>query len=84
MEAVVAVRTRVVSPSRLLDDRLDKLIAAELDRLARRAPTLGDDHLGVVEASLKNVIDRLLPARVRDSARPEDLTALFDLSTQPV
>ena len=52
---------------------------AELARLSRRAPALADDHLGAVEASLHQIIDRLLPARVRASARPEALAALFDL-----
>lgn len=69
----------VVSPSHLLDRRLEELVAAELARLARRAPALADDHLGLVEASLQQIINRLLPARVRASARPEALAALFDL-----
>ena len=67
------------SPSRLLDRRLEELVAAELARLARRAPALADDHLCLVEASLQQIINRLLPARIRASARPEALAALFDL-----
>lgn len=66
-------------PSRLLDHRLEELVAAELARLARRVPALATDHLGVVEASLNDVINRLLPFRVRANARPEALAALFDL-----
>jgi hypothetical protein len=68
-----------VHPNHLLDLRLAELVTAELDRLSRRVPVLADDHLGAVEASLHHVINRLLPARVRASARPEALAALFDL-----
>lgn len=68
-----------VSPSRLLDDRVEELVAAELARLARRAPALAGDHLGLIEASLQHIIDRLLPARGRASAPPEAVAALFDL-----
>ena len=60
----------LVSPSRLLDHRLEELVAAELDRLSRRAPALADDHLGLVEASLQRIINRLLPARGRATVRP--------------
>ncbi len=67
------------SPDLLLDHHLDELVTAELARLSRRVPVLGDDHLGLVEASLRNVINRLLPARVRTGVRPEALAALFDL-----
>ena len=69
----------LVSPTRLLDHRLEELVAAELARLARRAPALADDHLGLVEASLQQIIDRLLPARGRVSASPEAVAALFGL-----
>ncbi|MGI5233573.1 hypothetical protein [Actinoallomurus sp. CA-142502] len=69
----------LVSPSRLLDHRLEDLVATELARLARRAPALADDHLGLVEASLQQIINRLLPARGRASASPEAVAALFDL-----
>ena len=69
----------LVSPSRLLDHRLEQLVAAELARLARRAPALADDHLSLVEASLQQIINRLLPARGRASAPPEAVAALFDL-----
>ncbi|WP_329249921.1 hypothetical protein OG417_04085 [Actinoallomurus sp. NBC_01490] len=69
----------LVSPTRLLDHRLEELIATELARLARRAPALADDHLGLVEASLQQIINRLLPARGRASASPEAVAALFDL-----
>jgi hypothetical protein len=68
-----------VQPSHLLDHRCRELVADELARLARRAPSLADDHLGVVETSLRQIIDRLLPARVLARARPEALVALFDL-----
>lgn len=67
------------SADHLLDHRLGELVAAELARLARRAPTLADDHLSLVEASLQQIINRLLPARGRGSASPEAVAALFDL-----
>ncbi len=79
MGAAVTAQSVAESPVHLLDHHLDELVTAELRRLARRAPVLGDDHLGVVETSLRNVINRLLPARVRAGARPEALLALFDL-----
>ncbi|MFB9832181.1 hypothetical protein [Actinoallomurus acaciae] len=69
----------LVSPTRLLDHRLEELVSAELARLARRAPALADDHLGLVQASLQQIINRLLPARGRVSASPEAVAALFDL-----
>jgi hypothetical protein len=77
----VTVTPVLESSNRLLDDRLQQLVSAELARLARRAPGLADDHLGIVEASLRQIIDRLLPARGRDCARPEAVAALFDLET---
>lgn len=79
MEAVVTAPAVLVSPGRLLDHRLEELVAAELARLARRAPALADDHLSLIEASLQQIIDRLLPARGRASASPEAVAALFDL-----
>jgi hypothetical protein len=79
MEAVMIAPPVAVSPSRLLDHRLEELVATELARLARRAPVLADDHLGLIEASLQQIINRLLPARGRAGARPEALAALFDL-----
>ncbi|MCO6009033.1 hypothetical protein NE236_29075 [Actinoallomurus purpureus] len=66
-------------PSRLLDRHCQELVADELTRLARRVPSLAEDHLGVVETSLRQIIDRLLPVRRRAEARPETLAALFDL-----
>jgi hypothetical protein len=42
-------------------------------------PALADDHLGLVEASLQQIINRLLPARRRADASPEAVAALFDL-----
>ena len=69
----------LVSPIRLLDHRVEELVAAELARLARRAPALADDHLSLIEASLQHIIDRLLPARGRANASPEAVAALFDL-----
>jgi hypothetical protein len=79
MEATVTALPVPVSPTRLLDHRLEELVAAELARLARRAPALADDHLGLVEASLHQIIDRLLSPRGRVSASPEAVAALFDL-----
>ncbi|GLY78662.1 hypothetical protein Airi01_069290 [Actinoallomurus iriomotensis] len=79
MEAAVTAPPVLVSPTRLLDHRLEDLVATELARLARRAPALADDHLGLVEASLQQIINRLLPARGRASASPEAVAALFDL-----
>lgn len=67
------------SPSRLLDSRCQETIAEEVARLARRVPLLTADHLGVVEASLRQIVDRLLPAWRRADASPEALLALFDL-----
>lgn len=71
----------LVTSHRLLDHRLEQLVAAELARLARRAPGLAEDHLSLIEASLQQIIDRLLPARGRDRAHPEAVAALFDLET---
>lgn len=71
--------TSAVPPSHLLEHRCQELVADELARLARRAPSLADDHLGVVETSLRQIIDRLLPTRVLARAQPEALVALFDL-----
>jgi hypothetical protein len=79
MEAVVSACPVAVPSSHLLDRYLEEIVATELARLARRAPALADDHLCVVEASLRHVVNRLLPARVRASTRPEALAALFDL-----
>jgi hypothetical protein len=79
MEAVVTAPPVLVSSSRLLDHCLEQLVAAELARLARRAPALADEHLSVVEAALQQIINRLLPARGRASAPPEAVAALFDL-----
>jgi hypothetical protein len=79
MEAAVTAPPALVSPTRLLDHRLEELIATELARLARRVPALADDHLGLVEASLQQIINRLLPARRRADASPEAVAALFDL-----
>ncbi|GAA4630540.1 hypothetical protein GCM10023196_056290 [Actinoallomurus vinaceus] len=67
------------TPGRLLDRHCQELVADELTRLARRVPSLAEEHLGVVETSLRQIIDRLLPVRRRAEARPETLTALFDL-----
>lgn len=64
-------------PASQLDHRWHEFVSEELARLARRAPSLGDDHLRLVEMSLHQIIDRLLPARA--AARPETLIALFDL-----
>ncbi|MFL6054319.1 MAG: hypothetical protein ACJ72W_15565 [Actinoallomurus sp.] len=67
------------APVRLLDRHCQELVADELTRLARRVPSLAEDHLGAVETSLRQIIDRLLPVRRRAEARPETLAALFDL-----
>jgi hypothetical protein len=67
------------APIRLLDRQCQELVADELTRLARRVPSLAEDHLGVVETSLRQIIDRLLPVRRRAEARPETIAALFDL-----
>jgi hypothetical protein len=66
-------------PGLLLDRHCQELVAEELTRLARRVPALAEDHLGAVETSLRQIIDRLLPVRRRAQARPETLAALFDL-----
>jgi hypothetical protein len=71
--------TVLTSADHLLEHRLEQLVAAELARLAGRAPGLADDHLELVEASLRRIIDRLLPAGRRDRAHPEAVAALFDL-----
>jgi glutamyl-tRNA reductase len=76
METVV---TASPEATRLLNARLEELVAAELARLSRRLPALADDHLGLIEASLQQIINRLLPARGRVSAPPEAVAALFDL-----
>jgi hypothetical protein len=79
LEAAVTAPALLESADRLLDHRLEELVAAELGRLARRAPVLADDHLSLVAASLQQIINRLLPARGRASASPEAVAALFDL-----
>jgi hypothetical protein len=79
METAVIAPPVLVSSSRLLNHRLDELVAAEMARLARRAPALADDHLSLIEASLQQIIDRLLPARGRGGAPPEVVADLFDL-----
>lgn len=66
-------------PSRLLEHHCQEIIAAEVARLARRAPALADGHLGTVEASLRRIVDRLLPARTYADAHPAAVLALFDL-----
>lgn len=66
-------------PSRLLENRCQEIIAEEVARLARRAPALAESHLGVVEASLRRIVDRLLPARPYADAHPAAVIALFDL-----
>jgi hypothetical protein len=76
---VTASPVEAAGPSRLLDDHCRELVEDELARLSRRVPSLAADHLGAVEASLRCIIDRLLPAGVRANARPEALIALFDL-----
>lgn len=68
-----------VPPSHQLEHRVEELVATELARLARRAPVLADDHLRLVQASLQDIIDRLLPARGRATASPQAVAALFDL-----
>lgn len=75
----MTVSPALVSPSHLLDHRVEVLVAEELTRLARRAPVLADDHLSLVEASLHHIIERLLPPRRRAGAAPEAVAALFDL-----
>jgi hypothetical protein len=72
-------RTPDGSPNRFLDRHCQELVAEEMARPARRVPSLADEHLGIVEALLRQVVDRLLPARRRADARPEALVALFDL-----
>jgi hypothetical protein len=79
METAVTAPPEPVTHTHPLDHRLEELVAAELARLARRLPALADDHLGLVEASLQQIINRLLPARGRVSAPPEAVAALFDL-----
>lgn len=63
----------------LLDRRCQEILAQELERLARRVPSLADDHLGAVEMSLRQIIDRLIPVRARTHACPEAIEVLFDL-----
>jgi hypothetical protein len=75
----VSAASTTEAPTRLLDRHCQELVADELTRLARRVPSLAEDHLGVVETSLRQIIDRLLPVRRRAEARPETLAALFDL-----
>ncbi|MEV5707314.1 hypothetical protein [Actinoallomurus sp. NPDC052274] len=67
------------APARLLDRHCQELVEDELTRLARRVPSLAEDHLGAVETALRQIIDRLLPVRRRAEARPETVAALFDL-----
>jgi hypothetical protein len=62
----------------VLRRRCDAFIAAELARLARRSPALGDGQLELVSTSIHRVVERLLLERLR--GRPSDqLIALFDL-----
>ena len=66
-------------PSRLLEHRCQEIIAEEVARLARRVPGFAESHLGLVEASLRQIVDRLMPARAYADAHPGTVIALFDL-----
>ena len=54
------------------------VIDAELRRLARRAPALGEEALTVVDAALQGIADHLLLDRLRDlGERADALAPLF-------
>lgn len=55
------------------------LVAAELERLARRVPALRSGQLRDVEAALGNVLDDLVLSRSR-SVCADQLAVLFDLA----
>jgi hypothetical protein len=77
---IVAVTTMycTFSAGDLLRHRCDDLVAAEVERLARRVPGLSSGHLRHLEAALGRVIDDLVLSRA-SAVRDEQLAVLFDL-----
>ncbi len=75
----VTAMARPVSAGDLLRRRCEELLAAELDRLARRVPALPPAHLSDVEWGLRQIIDRLVLARA-PAVRGDQLAVLFDLA----
>lgn len=62
----------------LLQRRCQDLVAAEMARLSRRAPSLQAEHLGEAEAALCRVMERLVLSRAHTVSAGQ-LAALFGL-----
>ena len=65
-----------------LQRRCDDLVAAETARLSRRLPALPGQQLGLVQAALTRVAERLVLSRASDVSG-EELKVLFDLAGAP-
>jgi glutamyl-tRNA reductase len=87
---VAARRAAGVTPTVMaLRDKAAQMVAAELERLERRLPSLDDSAREEIAATVRRVVDKLLHAptvRVRELAEtagpesyPEALRRLFDL-----
>jgi hypothetical protein len=77
----VAITTmpRPAGAGDLLRRRCEDLLAAEMERLARRVPALPPECLGDVESGLRRIIDRLVLSRAR-AVRGDQLAVLFGLA----
>ncbi len=78
---IVAITT-VSQPASARDHlqrRCEDLVAAEIGRLARRAPALRTAHLGEIQVALGRVIEELLLSRA-GTVRDDQLAVLFDLA----
>jgi hypothetical protein len=61
-----------------LEDWCSQIVTAELARLARRVPSLEPGDLRVVQASLNDVVDRLVLTRA--ARYPAVVARLFDVA----
>ncbi len=71
-----------VSARDVLARRCEDLVAAEVARLARRAPALHGDQLAEVAAALRRVAGQLVLART-NAISDAELAVLFDLAGAP-
>jgi len=67
-----------VSTGDVLRHRCEELMAAEMARLARRAPALHAAHLREVQAAFGRIIEELVLSRA-DAVHADQLALLFDL-----
>jgi hypothetical protein len=79
---VIVIRSRPADARDPLRRWCEDLVAAELARLCRRVPDLGDEHLGSVEKALRQVMDRLVLSRAHTISDGE-LAVLFGLADVP-